>query len=63
MQKAVSDSDDKSLGNVKWLLYGGIGLALFSIISCGFFLFFLLRKNRKSSRRRKDDDHVGDVVE
>lgn len=43
------DGKKEALDDAKWLLYGGIGLVVFSILGMAFFVIFLIKKKRSKN--------------
>lgn len=51
---AMQQTSNNQYNDAKWLLYGGIGLAVFSVLGVTFFILFLVKRNKRCNKRKED---------
>ena len=51
---AMQQTSNSQYNDAKWLLYGGIGLAVFSVLGVTFFVLFLVKRNKRCNKRKED---------
>ncbi len=51
---ATQQTSNNQYNDAKWLLYGGIGLAVFSVLGATFFILFLVKRNRRYKKKKEN---------